>query len=138
MRKRNVDRIERADEVGVDDVDPRLQRRFTFHARDAGLRHDDVEMAELCDALLERGAQLRGLTHVGLRGESAAPRLLDECRGLLEVLRRRHRVTDRRDVLTEVDSDDVGAFLGQPDRVTPALPARGAGDERDLSLYSSH
>ena len=95
-------------------------------------------MAELRDALLERGAQLRGLTHVGLCGEDAAARLLDEFGGLLEVLRRRHRVTDRRDVLAEVDRDDVGAFLGEPDRVTPALPASGTGDERDLSLYSSH
>jgi hypothetical protein len=95
-------------------------------------------MAELRDAFLERRAQLRGFTHVGLRGENAAAGLLDEFGGLLEVLGRRHRVSDRRDVLAEVDSDDVGAFLGKPNRVTSALPTGSTGDERDLSLYSSH
>ncbi len=87
---------------------------------------------------LERRTQLAGLAHVGLRGDDAAAGLLDELGGLLEVLGRRHRVADGRDVLAQVDRDDVGALLGQPDRVTAALPARGAGDECDFPLNASH
>ena len=37
------------------------------------------------------------------------------------------------DVPTDVDRDDVGALLGQPDRMAAALPARRAGDERHLA-----
>ena len=74
--------------------------------------------------VFERRLQLAGVAHVDLRRDDALPRLLDELRGLLEVLRRRHRVADRREVLTPVDGDDVGALLGQPDRVAAALAAR--------------
>ena len=59
---------------------------------------------------------------------------LDEPRGFVEILGRRHRVTDGVDVAAQVDGDDVGAFLGQPHRVTAALAARRAGDEGDLSF----
>ncbi|WP_283612941.1 hypothetical protein [Mycolicibacterium poriferae] len=34
----------------------------------------------------------------------------------------------------QVDGDDVGAFLGEADRMRPALPAGGPGDEDDLVL----
>ena len=34
----------------------------------------------------------------------------------------------------QVDGDDVGAFLGETDRVRPALPAGGSGDEDDPVL----
>ena len=43
----------------------------------------------------ERLAQLRGLAHVGLGGDDALTGLLDELGGLLEILRRGHRVADR-------------------------------------------
>ena len=110
----------------------------SLHARDAGRRDDDVELAQLGDAVFEGRPQLAGVAHVDLRRDDALAGLLDELRGLLEVLRCRHRVADRREVLTPVDGDDVGALLGQPNRVAAALPARGAGDEGDLSLNASH
>ena len=89
-------------------------------------------------ALLECRLQGAGVTHVDLGCDDPLARLLDELRGLFEVLRRGHRVADRREVLTSVDRDDVGALLGEPDRVAAALPACCAGDECDFSLYASH
>ena len=56
----------------------------------------------------------------------------------LELLRRGHGVADRGEVLAPIDGDDVGAFLGEPNRMTPALPASSTGDECNLALYSSH
>src|SRR5699024_1067821 len=103
-----------------------------------GLRYDDVQAAQLGDAVLERGLQLRGLAYVRLGRDHALAGLLDEGRGLLEILRRGHRVADGVDVLTEVNRDDVGAFLGQPYRMAAPLPACRPGDECDLSLYASH
>ena len=101
-------------------------------------RDDDVELAQLGDAVVEAPLQLAGVAHVDLRRDDALPGLLDELGGLLEVLRRRHRVADGVEVLTQVDGDDVGALFGQPDRVAAALAARGAGDEGDFPLNASH
>ena len=95
-------------------------------------------LPELGDAVLEDRLQLGRVTHVDLRRDNALSGLFDELRGLLEILRRGHRVADRREVLTAVDRDDVGAFLGEPDRMTAALPARGTGDECDFPLNASH
>ena len=46
----------------------------------------------------------------------------------------RRRVVEGR---ADVDGDDVGALLRQPDRVAAALASRRAGDERDLSFDPS-
>ena len=73
-----------------------------------------------------------------LRGDDPLAGLLDQPGGLLEVLRRGHRVADGLEVLAEVDRDDVGALFGQPDRMTAALSAGGAGDECDLAFNASH
>ncbi len=45
--KRGVDRVDGADQVGVDDIGPRLRPRLALHAGDTGLRDDDVDLAEL-------------------------------------------------------------------------------------------
>ena len=57
-------------------------------------------------------------------------------RGLGEVFRGgrgRGRVVEPA---ADVDRDDVGALFGEPHRVAAALAARGAGDERDLAVYT--
>jgi hypothetical protein len=138
VRQRDVDRVDRADQVGVDDVHPSLQGRLAFHARDAGLGYDDVDLAELGDAALQRLTELGRLADVGLRRDDAATGLLHQLGGLFEVLGRRHRVADGRDVLAQVDRDDVRAFFGEPDRVAAALAARRAGDKCDFPLHASH
>ena len=39
---------------------------------------------------------------------------------------------------SDVDGDDVGALLGQPDRVAAVLAPRGASDEGDFPVYTGH
>ena len=138
MRQSDLDGVDGADQVGVDHVYPGLQLRLALHACDTGRRHDDVEPAELGDAAVERLAQLLGLANVGLCGDDALTGLLDQLGGLVEILRLGHRVADCLDVVADVDRDDVGALLGQPNRVAAALPARSAGDECNFSLNASH
>ena len=111
---------------------------MAFHACDACLGDDDVDLAEFGDAALQCLTQLGRLAHVGLGRDDAATGLLDELGGLLEILGRRHGVADGRDVLAQVDRDDVRAFFGQPDRVAASLAARRAGDECDFPLNASH
>src|SRR4029079_15363228 len=56
-------------------------------------------------------------------------------------LRGRRGWTSRKDavdLVAEVDGDDVRSFLGQPDRMRPALPAPSTRDQRDLVLDSTH
>jgi hypothetical protein len=62
---------------------------------------------------------------------------LDLLDRLGQVLRRGHRVRYRVHLAGQVDGDDVGALLGQPDGVAAALAAGRAGDECDFSLYPS-
>jgi hypothetical protein len=53
--------------------------------------------------------------------------LFDQPSGLVEVLRRGQGISDGVDVVAQVDGDDVGTLLGQPNRMASSLPARGAG-----------
>src|SRR5690349_2618529 len=79
------------------------------------------------------------VAHVGLAGDDAPVEVLDLPRGLLEVLRRRHLVAHRGQLLADVERDDVRALLRQPHRVRATLPPRRPGDQRDLALEpSSH
>ena len=50
------------------------KRRLALHAGDSGLRDHDVELAELGEPVVQRGAQLRGVAHVGLRDDDALGR----------------------------------------------------------------
>ena len=51
---------------------------------------------------------------------------LDQAGGLLQVVRGGQRVSEAVDVMTQVDGDDVRAFLREPYRVAAALAAAGA------------
>jgi hypothetical protein len=55
----------------------------------------------------------------------------------LSVRRCRHRVRHTGDLMPQVDGDDVRALLREADGVAAALAAGRAGDEGDLSCYSS-
>ncbi len=136
VRQRGLHGVDRADEIGIDHIRPCLNLWFALHSGDTSLRHNDIELAELGETLLECGTHLRGLAYVGLGRDDAPALLLDETRGLFEILGRGHRVPDRRDVLAQVHRDDVRALLGQTHRMTAALPASGTGDERDLAFYT--
>ena len=84
----------------------------------------------LSTAALERVV----VANVDLGGDDAPVEVLDQVRGLGEVLGRRTHRRRGVEVLADVDGDDVGAFLRQPHRVAAALAARRTGDERDLAL----
>jgi len=55
-----------------------------------------------------------------------------------EILRSRQRVGNTRDLLTEVDRDDVGALLRQPNRVAAPLAASGTSDKGDSAVKLAH
>ena len=89
--------------------------------------------------VVDGGLQRRLVADVGHPGDHPAVELLDLDDGLVEVLARRRRVLadDGVDPRAEVDGDDVGALLREPDRVRAALAARRPGDEDDLALHAS-
>jgi len=70
--------------------------------------------------------------------EAPPVELLHQPCGFPQVVRGRQRVLDGVDVMTDVDGDDVRAFLREPHRVAAALAAAGPGDEGDLALDASH
>ena len=102
---------------------------------DAGVGDDDVEPAELLDAVVHGGLQRVVVADVDLGGDDPPVLALDQSAvsarssGVDAAIRSTVSIC-----LADVDRDDVGALLGQPDRVSAALAAGRAGDERDLAV----
>ena len=88
---------------------------------DAGVGHHDVDVAELADALGHDALELPEVAHVGLAGHDAPVELLDELGRVGQIVRRRQGVRHRLDRPAQVDGDDLGPLLGQPDSVRTAL-----------------
>ena len=77
--------------------------------------------------------------YVGLGGDDPAVQRLDVLDRLGQVLLGAPSGIRRcRSLRADVDRDDVGALLGQPDRVAATLAAGGPGDEGDLALDAPH
>ena len=93
--------------------------------------------AEFGDAVGDDLLEPFEVADVGLLGDDAPAGLLDEVDRLVEILAGRHRIGDAVDLFAQVERDDVGAFLGEPNRVAAALTARRARDEGDLPLELS-
>ena len=138
-RQCGLDREVDALEVHVDgvdegrDVQPLLPRR----RKDPGVGDDEVEPAEFGDAVGHDLLEPVEVADVGLLGDDAPTGLLDEVDRLVEILAGRHRVRDAVDLTAQVERDDVGPLLGEPDRVAAALAARRPGDEDDLPVELS-
>jgi hypothetical protein len=136
VRDRRLGGVPDPGQVDVDHVLPlgigQLLERS--EAEDPRVGGHDVQPPELGHAVVERRLQGAEVPHVGLGGHDPAVQRLDLLDGLGQVRRRRHRVRHATDLIAQVDGDDVGAFLRQPDRVTAALAARGTGDEGDLAF----
>src|ERR1700742_820733 len=107
---------------------------FTDRGQDPRVREHEVDPAQLGHAGGHNGFQSLEIPNVALLGNDAAARLLDEVDGLVEVFAGRHRVGDAVDLTAEIEGDDVGALLGEPNRMRPPLATRGAGDERDFAI----
>ena len=99
--------------------------------------HDVQPPAELGDPLADRRLDRREIPHVRAAGDDPPVQRLDLLDRLGQIVRSGHRVGDAADLGADVDRDDVGALLGQPDGVRPPLPPGRAGDEGDLTLELS-
>jgi hypothetical protein len=105
---------------------------------DTGVGDDDVDAAELLESAFERSLDLVVVANVGLRQHRSAAGLLDQTFGLVQVCRCGARVGGRVDVAAEVESDDVGAFLGQCEGVGTELGmSMVAGERVPASLHHS-
>jgi hypothetical protein len=110
--------------------------RSVAEREDARVRDDGVEATQLRHALVHGMLQCLGVAHVGLRGHDPPVAFLYLPYRLVEVLMRGSGVEGPHavDLRAEVDSDDVRALLGEPDRVAAPLSSCRAGDERDLAF----
>jgi hypothetical protein len=140
VRDRGLGGVPDAGQVDVDHVLPGavIQLFQRAEAEDAGVGRDDVQLPELGHAVVQRRLQRAVVPHVGLGGHDPPVQRLDLLDRLGQVRRGRHRVRHAGDLGTQVHRDDVGAFLGEPDRMAAALAPRGAGDEGDFALQLSN
>lgn len=105
---------------------------------DPGLGDHGVEPPQLGHPLGDRRLQRGRIPDVRLAGDDPPAELLHLPHRLVQVRLGGQRVAVGRDVRAQVHGDDVGALRGEPDRMGPALTARGPGDEDDLVLHSTH
>ena len=66
-------------------------------------------------------------------GDDTTAGFIDESGGLVEIVGSRRRDDHGVDGAADVERDDVGALLGEPDRLCAADSPRSAGDQCDLS-----
>ena len=109
-----------------------------FHRRDAGVGDDDVEPAELVEPGLQRAGQRCLIANIGLARDDSRTGVLDELDRGGQIIGGGQRIGHRRDLVADVDRDDVRAVGRQPDRLGTALTAGGAGDERDFACEGGH
>ncbi len=139
VRDRRLGRVPDPGQVGVDHVLPGslIQLGSQPVGRDAGVGRHDVQPAQLGHAVVQSRLQRGIIADVGLGRHDPPVQRLDLLDRLGQVLRRRHRVRYRLHLAAQVDRDDVGTLLGQPDRVAASLAARRSGDEGDFAFHSS-
>ena len=133
---RHLDRVVHAGEVDIDDVSPAVGARL--HRRDAGVGDDDVETAELVEPGLQRAGQRSLIANIGLARDDSRTGVFDKLDRGGQIISGGHRIGHRRDLVADVDRDDVRAVGRQPDRLGTALTAGGAGDERDFACERGH
>jgi hypothetical protein len=90
---------------------------------DPGVRDHNVEPAQPLDGVVDGPGQLFRTPNIGLDGHHAAIKGLHGVRGLAELLGRGQWVGGRVDLTAEVDGEDVGALLGEAQRVGCGLTA---------------
>ena len=135
-RDRDLDGVVHAGQVDVDDVAPSVRARL--HRRDTGVRDHDVQPAEFVEPGLQRVLQRLLIANVGLLRNDSRAGVLDKLDREREIVGRRQGIGHRRDLVADVDRDDVRAVGGQPDRLRAALTPCGAGDESDLAGEGRH
>lgn len=140
MRDHGLGRTPDTGQVDVEHLLPGLFRQFPRlpEPGDPGVGHDDVDPAELGQAVSDGSVELLLATDVSVAGHDPPAELLDLGDRLVEVLPGAQRVGHRVQVGAQVDRDDVGALLGQADRVRTALAAGRAGNEGDLACNPGH
>ena len=111
-----------------------MSRCFPAAGKMPGIGEDEIEPAEFGDAVGHRRLEPFEVPDVTLLGHDAPTGLLDEVDRLVEILASRHRIGDAVDLIAQVERDDVGALLGEPDRVRAALTPGRARDEDDLPV----
>ena len=99
-------------------------------AQHPGVGHQDVQPAELLDAVGDDLPDRRVVANVGFAGQDLAALGFHQAHGLAEIFRGGRRVGQRvGDLRADIQRDDVGAFAGQPHRMRAPLRTSGAGNE---------
>src|SRR5689334_20318696 len=93
---------------------------------------------QLFDAAVDRCLQRVEVTHVDLGGHHTRPGVLDHARGDVEVFRCGSGGRRALEATADVDRNDVGTLLREPDSVTSALPPCRTGHEGDLAVHPTH
>ncbi len=132
-----MNRVDNADEVDVEGIDEGLNRQFCSQWTDSGVGDHNIESAELFDRGRQSLFEADSVAHIDFRSDDDTATLgLHQLDRVCEVFFGGQFVSVRGDVGTQVEGDDVGAFLGQVHGVAAALAACRSTDECDFALSS--
>src|SRR6202042_2173625 len=98
----------------------------------------DVDPPEGAEPLVCDLPDRSRVAHVGLPGHDTTPVTLHGLDDLLQIRLGGVRVIHRRDVLADVQSDDVRTLAGETFGMATALPPSYTSDEGDLPIEISH
>ena len=111
-------------EVDVDHALPRVLRhvlRREGRRGDAGVGADNVKPTELGNSFGHDSGDRRVVAYVGRTRDYPLVQGLDDPYCLGQVLKCRARIARASDIGADVQSDNVGAFLREPDSVAAPL-----------------
>ena len=140
MRRNGLRRLPHAGEVYTDHLVPLLAGELPERAErpDAGVRDQDVDLAELGYANCHRRIQLFLRADIGLHRNPASVMSLNEPDSLVEVVLGRELVGNGRQLVNDIGDDHVGALARARHRVSPSLPSCAPGDEGHFAIEHSH
>ncbi len=104
-------------------------------AQDAGIVHQDVEIAERLDGLIDESLGAFPVGHVVAVDNRVAPRRLDVFHGLL---RGSQVGASPLLITTEVVDHDPGSFVCEQQRMFPAEATPRSGDDRHPAVQCTH
>ena len=140
VRENSPARLEDPGQADVDDVIPHR----IVHVDDLAQRHhagvgqQDVDLAQLVDALRDGCVHPLGVTRIGHRHRASATEPLDHRLGLLEIGLGCQLVRHCCDRCGNVGDDDVCALPSERDRMRAALSSRPSRDHHDPTVELSH
>lgn len=130
--------IDDTEKVHIEGVDETGGRHVFAERTDTGVRHDDMQSAQLPYRLGKCCFESGAITDVDTRRHHLLPGLFHQSSRFLQIGWTGEWVFVAGDVCAQIEGDDVRALLRETDGVTAPLTSSSAGHQHHFSVNSVH